>query len=152
MSKTILPTSCDTFVVLPPLTESSFHIFGKNSDRPSNEVQEVIFVSKEHNEDVLHVRLSPSIDSTLSPSLVSSFSARISKSRRLQRRTDAFYPNLPGVGAPKWGRTSTASASATKRCILESLTNNGRNRWPVSTSFGRSRDEDCNESSELFSV
>lgn len=43
--------SCDTFVVLPPLTDSNFHIFGKNSDRPSSEVQEVIFVSKEHTSD-----------------------------------------------------------------------------------------------------
>jgi hypothetical protein len=43
--------SCDTFVVLPPLTDSNFHIFGKNSDRPTNEVQEVIFVSKEHTSD-----------------------------------------------------------------------------------------------------
>jgi hypothetical protein len=43
--------SCDTFVVLPPLTDTNFHIFGKNSDRPTNEVQEVIFVSKEHTSD-----------------------------------------------------------------------------------------------------
>jgi hypothetical protein len=52
--------SCDTFVVLPPLTDSNFHIFGKNSDRPSNEVQEVIFVSKEHtteNKNHVHVRI-----------------------------------------------------------------------------------------------
>ena len=51
--------SCDTFVVLPPLTDSNFHIFGKNSDRPSKEVQEVIFVSAEHlteNKDYVHVR------------------------------------------------------------------------------------------------
>lgn len=50
--------SCDTFVVLPPLTDSNFHIFGKNSDRPGCEVQEVIFVSKEHsseNKDNVHV-------------------------------------------------------------------------------------------------
>lgn len=50
--------SCDTFVVLPPLTDSNFHIFGKNSDRPGNEVQEVIFVSAEHtssNKDHVHV-------------------------------------------------------------------------------------------------
>jgi len=50
--------SCDTFVVLPPLTDSNFLIFGKNSDRPTNEVQEVIFVSKEHtsdNKDHVHV-------------------------------------------------------------------------------------------------
>ncbi|CAF1459616.1 unnamed protein product, partial [Adineta steineri] len=43
--------SCDTFVVLPPLTDSNFHIFGKNSDRPTREVQEVIFVSKEHTRE-----------------------------------------------------------------------------------------------------
>ena len=43
--------SCDTFVVLPPLTDSNFCIFGKNSDRPANEVQEVIFVSEEHTTD-----------------------------------------------------------------------------------------------------
>ncbi|CAF0897172.1 unnamed protein product [Adineta steineri] len=49
--------SCDTFVVLPPLTDSNFHIFGKNSDRPTREVQEVIFVLKEHtsgNKDHVH--------------------------------------------------------------------------------------------------
>jgi len=51
MSKTIRPKSCDTFIVLPPLTDANFHIFGKNSDRPSNEVQEVIFVPKEKNND-----------------------------------------------------------------------------------------------------
>lgn len=43
--------SCDTFVILPPLTDSNFRIFGKNSDRPANEVQEVIFVSNEHTSD-----------------------------------------------------------------------------------------------------
>ncbi|XP_014366385.2 secernin-2 [Papilio machaon] len=38
------PRSCDTFVVLPPLTKDNQVIFGKNSDRPQNEVQEVIYV------------------------------------------------------------------------------------------------------------
>lgn len=60
MSETIRPKSCDTFIVLPPLTDANFHIFGKNSDRPSNEVQEVIFVTKEQNNDnknVVHVRI-----------------------------------------------------------------------------------------------
>ncbi|CAF1167155.1 unnamed protein product [Rotaria sordida] len=51
MSNEKLPYSCDTFVVLPPLTDSNFHIFGKNSDRPVNEVQEIIFVSNEHTSD-----------------------------------------------------------------------------------------------------
>ncbi|XP_041987411.1 secernin-2 [Aricia agestis] len=37
-----MPRSCDTFVVLPPLTKNNIVIFGKNSDRPQNEVQEVI--------------------------------------------------------------------------------------------------------------
>ena len=37
-------TSCDTFVVLPPATSNGCVIFGKNSDRPKDEVQEVIYV------------------------------------------------------------------------------------------------------------
>lgn len=41
---------CDTFVVLPPLTAHGGIIFGKNSDRPSDEVQEVVYEpSKNHN-------------------------------------------------------------------------------------------------------
>ncbi|XP_017785408.1 PREDICTED: secernin-3 isoform X2 [Nicrophorus vespilloides] len=36
------PKSCDTFVVLPPLTNHGV-VFGKNSDRPQNEVQEVVY-------------------------------------------------------------------------------------------------------------
>lgn len=35
---------CDTFVVLPPLTVCDAIIFGKNSDRPSGEVQEIVHV------------------------------------------------------------------------------------------------------------
>ncbi|XP_013781410.1 secernin-1-like [Limulus polyphemus] len=38
-----LPTSCDTFVVLPPSTAQGFIVFGKNSNRPSGEVQEVVY-------------------------------------------------------------------------------------------------------------
>ncbi|KAG6452290.1 secernin-3 [Manduca sexta] len=38
------PRSCDTFVVLPPLTKNGVVIFGKNSDRPQNEVQEVVYI------------------------------------------------------------------------------------------------------------
>lgn len=38
------PSSCDTFVVLPPLTKKGVVIFGKNSDRPQNEVQEVVYI------------------------------------------------------------------------------------------------------------
>ncbi|XP_022904709.2 secernin-3 [Onthophagus taurus] len=34
--------SCDTFVVLPPLTKMGV-VFGKNSDRPNGEVQEVVY-------------------------------------------------------------------------------------------------------------
>ena len=47
MSRESAARSCDTFVVLPPLTDASFRVFGKNSDRPSDEVQEVILVSQE---------------------------------------------------------------------------------------------------------
>ncbi len=43
------PTSCDTFVALPPSTEGQRIVFGKNSDRPCDEVQEVVyFPAKKH--------------------------------------------------------------------------------------------------------
>ncbi|KAM8933429.1 secernin-3 [Pelodytes ibericus] len=37
------PCSCDTFVALPPSTIGNRVIFGKNSDRPSDEVQEIVY-------------------------------------------------------------------------------------------------------------
>ncbi|XP_041029606.1 secernin-2 [Carcharodon carcharias] len=37
------PSSCDCFVALPPATERKEVIFGKNSDRPRDEVQEVVY-------------------------------------------------------------------------------------------------------------
>ncbi|XP_068101578.1 secernin-3 [Hyperolius riggenbachi] len=37
------PCSCDTFVALPPSTVGNRIIFGKNSDRPSDEVQEIVY-------------------------------------------------------------------------------------------------------------
>ncbi|MBN3300292.1 SCRN3 protein, partial [Amia calva] len=37
------PCSCDTFVALPPSTVGERVIFGKNSDRPCDEVQEVVY-------------------------------------------------------------------------------------------------------------
>ena len=43
MSKMSRPQSCDTFVVLPPCTKDGAVIFAKNSDRPCDEVQEVIY-------------------------------------------------------------------------------------------------------------
>ncbi|XP_062972442.1 secernin-3 isoform X2 [Elgaria multicarinata webbii] len=46
----IEPSSCDTFVALPPATHGSRIIFGKNSDRPSDEVQEIVyFPAATHN-------------------------------------------------------------------------------------------------------
>ncbi|CAH1789811.1 unnamed protein product [Owenia fusiformis] len=48
MGDWIPPLSCDTFVALPPETGKHGHggvIFGKNSDRPPMEVQEVIYCS-----------------------------------------------------------------------------------------------------------
>ncbi|XP_077554755.1 secernin-2 isoform X2 [Haemaphysalis longicornis] len=45
------PTSCDTFVALPPATRNDCIVFGKNSDRPSGEVQEVVYVPRtQHGE------------------------------------------------------------------------------------------------------
>ncbi|KAK8743056.1 hypothetical protein OTU49_001503 [Cherax quadricarinatus] len=43
MSPCPSPKSCDTFVVLTDLTKGGHVVFGKNSDRPSEEVQEVIY-------------------------------------------------------------------------------------------------------------
>ncbi|XP_040078473.1 secernin-2 isoform X1 [Ixodes scapularis] len=40
------PVSCDTFVVLPPATKNGCIVFGKNSDRPAGEVQEVVYVPR----------------------------------------------------------------------------------------------------------
>ncbi|XP_072253133.1 secernin-3 [Leuresthes tenuis] len=37
------PSSCDTFVALPPSSVAQRVIFGKNSDRPCDEVQEVVY-------------------------------------------------------------------------------------------------------------
>lgn len=37
------PSSCDTLVALPPSSERQRVIFGKNSDRPCDEVQEVVY-------------------------------------------------------------------------------------------------------------
>ncbi|RWS17376.1 Secernin-2-like protein [Dinothrombium tinctorium] len=42
--------SCDSFVVFPPLTADGVIVFGKNSDRPRNEVQEVVFCSRSEHE------------------------------------------------------------------------------------------------------
>lgn len=36
------PLSCDTFVALPPAAPGGRVVFGKNSDRPADEVQEVV--------------------------------------------------------------------------------------------------------------
>lgn len=53
--KMVSPRSCDTFVVLPPLTKKGVVIFGKNSDRPQNEVQEVVFIRGGNQESKLKV-------------------------------------------------------------------------------------------------
>ncbi|XP_044726887.1 secernin-3 isoform X2 [Chrysoperla carnea] len=42
ITKMEAPQSCDTFVVLPPLTKYGV-VFGKNSDRPQGEIQEVVY-------------------------------------------------------------------------------------------------------------
>ncbi|XP_025927669.1 secernin-2 isoform X2 [Apteryx rowi] len=38
------PSSCDCFVALPPATAAPAVVFGKNADRPRDEVQEVVYV------------------------------------------------------------------------------------------------------------
>ncbi|KAF2351165.1 Peptidase C69 dipeptidase A, partial [Trinorchestia longiramus] len=48
------PQSCDTFVVLPDKTKGGVVIFGKNSDRPAGEVQEIIYEpAADHSDDAL---------------------------------------------------------------------------------------------------
>ncbi|KAK7077904.1 Secernin-2, partial [Halocaridina rubra] len=45
------PTSCDTFVVLGNCTKGNHVVFGKNSDRPCEEVQEVIYQPQMKHEE-----------------------------------------------------------------------------------------------------
>lgn len=74
------PSSCDTFVALPPSTEGQRIIFGKNSDRPCDEVQEVVyFPARDYNEgEKLEVReselLSSSHELLINYSLMAPFS------------------------------------------------------------------------------
>ena len=44
------PKSCDTLVALPPATANGCVVFGKNSDRPGQEVQEVIYQAAAEHE------------------------------------------------------------------------------------------------------
>ena len=45
-------TSCDTFVALPAVTKRKGLVFGKNSDRPADEVQEVVYIpAANHDQD-----------------------------------------------------------------------------------------------------
>lgn len=46
--------SCDTFVVLPPLTKHGV-VFGKNSDRPRGEVQDLIYIPATESLDPIKV-------------------------------------------------------------------------------------------------
>ncbi|KAJ3591969.1 hypothetical protein NHX12_007099 [Muraenolepis orangiensis] len=46
----MFPTSCDTFVALPPSTAGPRVVFAKNSDRPEDEVQEVVYFPAGHHE------------------------------------------------------------------------------------------------------
>ncbi|GBO02865.1 hypothetical protein AVEN_261440-1 [Araneus ventricosus] len=48
-SANIAPQSCDTFVALPPATALNCVVFGKNSDRPKGEVQEVVYFPSENH-------------------------------------------------------------------------------------------------------
>lgn len=60
--KEMEPYSCDTFVALPPATVGNRVIFGKNSDRLFDEVQEVIyFPAAVHNDLRKHLKVSKNI-------------------------------------------------------------------------------------------
>ena len=43
--------SCDTFVAMPDVTIGGNVVFGKNSDRPRGEVQEVVAIPRTRHED-----------------------------------------------------------------------------------------------------
>ena len=58
--------SCDTFVVLPPLTDRSVVIFGKNSDRPKDEVQEVVYFANTKYEKTTKLKVDKHLDQLLS--------------------------------------------------------------------------------------
>ena len=51
------PKSCDTFVVMPSHTKNDVVLFGKNSDRPQHEVQEVVLVKGGIRDKMLKVRI-----------------------------------------------------------------------------------------------
>ena len=50
--------SCDTFVVMSDLTSSGDVIFGKNSDRPVGEVQEVVRIPSKNYQPNSNVQVS----------------------------------------------------------------------------------------------
>ncbi len=50
MDVKLMAKSCDTFVVLPPHTKNNLTIFGKNSDRPNGEVQEIVYKDRKKYE------------------------------------------------------------------------------------------------------
>ena len=52
--------SCDTFVVMSNLTSSGDVIFGKNSDRPVGEVQEVVRIPSKNYQPNSNVQVSTS--------------------------------------------------------------------------------------------
>ena len=52
------PNSCDTFVVLGDCSKGGHVIFGKNSDRPSEEVQEVIYQPQLKHEEGSKLKVS----------------------------------------------------------------------------------------------
>lgn len=116
MSISSSPYSCDTFVVLPPLTDSNFHIFGKNSDRPATEVQEIIFVSNDQTSDhldVVQVTIERCLASFIDRSLNDS-SAPIFEFLKCRKPIDAFFRNLLGVGEPRWELMNMAFALVMK--------------------------------------
>lgn len=52
VNKEMEPCSCDTFVALPPATVENRIIFGKNSDRLYDEVQEVVYFPAAVHDDL----------------------------------------------------------------------------------------------------
>lgn len=154
------PSSCDTFVALPPAAAGARVVFGKNSDRPADEVQEVVYFPAaahppgaalevrapgrprrgarwELRETAKQEPLSSYFLRAFSPwfagwsrgdarqkdgvkdnwlCALTFCSAPTSKLSKSKRPTRWCWAVPPGSGEQRWGPTSTASASGTKRC------------------------------------
>lgn len=111
------PYSCDTFVALPPATVGNRVIFGKNSDRLFDEVQEVIYFPAAVHSDLekrlkvgeIHVVLAIIYCLKYSGTVLLSMYA-------CAPHVCAWCPRTPGQGVGSSGRTVTDSGELSCGC------------------------------------